>query len=97
LAVKKIARSAISAHSAAELYALVEDVESYPRFLPWCLSTTVHERTAGTTRATLTVGIRGVKRQAAAKALNGPLFDRIANTMVDAFARRADEIHGPRG
>jgi ribosome-associated toxin RatA of RatAB toxin-antitoxin module len=23
-----------------------------------------------------------------------PLFDRIADTMVDAFARRADEVHG---
>jgi ribosome-associated toxin RatA of RatAB toxin-antitoxin module len=146
--VKKIARSAISAHSAAELYALVEDVESYPRFLPWCLSTTVHERTAGTTRATLTVGIRGVRQSFTTRNENRPgeaielrlvegpfkafaaawrftplgegackiefsleyefssrtlgrllepLFDRIANTMVDAFARRADEIHGPRG
>jgi len=26
-----------------------------------------------------------------------PLFDRIANTMVDAFARRAEELHGNRG
>ena len=23
-----------------------------------------------------------------------PLFDQIADTMVDAFTRRADEIHG---
>jgi ribosome-associated toxin RatA of RatAB toxin-antitoxin module len=26
-----------------------------------------------------------------------PLFDRIADTMVDAFAKRADEVDGARG
>jgi ribosome-associated toxin RatA of RatAB toxin-antitoxin module len=146
--MKRITRSAISPHAAGELYALVEDVESYPRFLPWCLSTTVHERTAGTTRASLTVGLRGVRQsfttqnenrppeaidmrlvegpfkafaaawrftplgaqacridfsleyefssRALGKLLE-PLFDRIADSMVDAFVRRADEIHGNRG
>jgi len=32
--MKRIARSAIVEHSAEEMYALVDDVESYPRFLP---------------------------------------------------------------
>ena len=32
--MKRITRTAISTHSAGALYALVEDVESYPRFLP---------------------------------------------------------------
>ncbi|MBI4123468.1 MAG: ubiquinone-binding protein, partial [Betaproteobacteria bacterium] len=35
--MKTITRSAIVPHSAQAMYALVEDVESYPRFLPWCL------------------------------------------------------------
>ena len=146
--MKRITRTAISPHSAARLYALVEDVESYPRFLPWCLSSTVHERTAGGTRATLTVGLNGLRQsfttqnenrpgeaidlrlvegpfkafaaawrftplgpggcridfsldyEFASRALGRllePLFDRIANTMVDAFARRAEELHGHRG
>jgi ribosome-associated toxin RatA of RatAB toxin-antitoxin module len=145
--MKRITRTAISPHSAAQLYALVEDIESYPRFLPWCLSTTVHERKAGGTRATLTVGLSGLRQsfttqnenrpgeaidlrlvegpfkafaaawrftplgpagcriefsldyEFASRALGRllePLFDRIANTMVDAFARRADEVHGTR-
>ena len=34
--MKEIARSAIVEHSAAQMYALVDDIESYPRFLPWC-------------------------------------------------------------
>jgi ribosome-associated toxin RatA of RatAB toxin-antitoxin module len=25
-----------------------------------------------------------------------PVFDRIANTLVDCFVRRAEEVHGPR-
>lgn len=25
-----------------------------------------------------------------------PVFDRIANTLVDAFVRRAEQVHGPR-
>jgi ribosome-associated toxin RatA of RatAB toxin-antitoxin module len=25
-----------------------------------------------------------------------PVFDRIANTFVDAFVRRAEQVHGPR-
>ncbi len=32
--MKRIARSAIVAHAAAELYALVEAIEKYPQFLP---------------------------------------------------------------
>src|SRR5436190_14172006 len=60
--MKRITRTAISPHSAGELYALVEDVESYPRFLPWCRASTVHERTAGTTRATLSVGMGGLRQ-----------------------------------
>src|SRR5262245_65550278 len=60
--MKRITRTAISPHSAAALYALVEDVESYPSFLPWCLAATVHERKPDRTRATLTVGLRGVRQ-----------------------------------
>ena len=146
--MKRISRSAIVEHSAAEIYALVEDIESYPRFLPWCLETEVLERTPGATRARLVAGMRGLRQsfttqnanrsgesidmrllegpfkhfgaawrfsalapqacridfaleyefssRALAKLLE-PLFDRIADTMVDAFAKRADEIHGVDG
>jgi ribosome-associated toxin RatA of RatAB toxin-antitoxin module len=143
--MKRILRSAIVEHAAAELYALVEDIQSYPQFLPWCVAARVHDRTSTTTRATLTVGLKGLRqsfttqnenrageaidmrlvegpfrsfsaswrfRALAAGAckidftleyefssrvlarLLEPLFDRIADTMVDAFARRADQVHG---
>lgn len=138
--MKRITRSAIVERSAAELYALVQDIEAYPEFLPWCVAARVRERTPHRTVATLTVGLRGLKqsfttenldhepesidmrllegpfrrfsghwrfkalgRNAAriefslsyefankllARALE-PVFDQIANTMVDAFTRRA--------
>jgi ribosome-associated toxin RatA of RatAB toxin-antitoxin module len=28
--------------------------------------------------------------------LIGPVFDRIANTFVDSFVKRAEQVHGPR-
>ncbi len=142
--MKTITRSAIVPHSAQAMYALVEDIESYPRFLPWCAGAQVHERHPGETRATLTARLSGLSQsfttrnenrpgeaidmrlergpfrvfsgawrfrplsaesceieftleyEMASRALARllePLFDRIANTMVDAFTRRAEEVH----
>lgn len=39
-----ISRSALVTHSAADMYALVRDIESYPRFLPWCADASVAEQ-----------------------------------------------------
>ena len=60
--MKRITRTAISPHSAGELYSLVEDIESYPRFLPWCSGVEVALREAGRTVATLHVDYRGVRQ-----------------------------------
>lgn len=141
--MKEITRSAIVEHSAAQMYALVDDIESYPLFLPWCQSVRV-ENVAGKKRATLVVGLHGIRQsfttlndnqpgssmdmrlvdgpfkefaaawrftplaenaceiaftmryRFASRALGKllePLFDEIADTMVDVFTRRADELH----
>jgi ribosome-associated toxin RatA of RatAB toxin-antitoxin module len=141
--MKEITRSAIVEQSAAQMYALVDDIESYPRFLPWCQNVRV-EDVGGKKRATLTVGLRGIRQsfttlnenqpgasmdmrlvegpfreftaawrftpladnaceitftmryQFASRALGKllePLFGEIADTMVGAFTRRADELH----
>jgi ribosome-associated toxin RatA of RatAB toxin-antitoxin module len=143
--MKRIERSAIVGHSAARIFALVDGIEAYPRFLPWCVAAVVEERGPAGTRATLTVGVRGLRQsfttlnrsrpgeaidlslvrgpfrhfaaawrftplsaqaskiefsleydfssRALAKLLE-PLFDRIANTMVDAFTQRAAQVYG---
>ena len=41
-----ISRSALVSHSAADMFALVSDIESYPQFLPWCSGATVAEQSA---------------------------------------------------
>lgn len=43
--LSKIERSALVHYSASEMYDLVNDVGSYPLFLPWCKSTTVNSET----------------------------------------------------
>jgi len=140
--MKNIARSAIVEHSAAEMYALVENIEAYPEFLPWCTAAQVHERLPGRTRAMLTVGVGGLSHafttlndtrpgeaidmhlvsgpfrrfegrwrfvalapdacriefslqyefssRVLGKVLS-PLFDGMADSMVEAFVRRATE------
>ncbi len=36
-------RTALVPYSAAQMYKLVKDVESYPDFLPWCSGSKIHE------------------------------------------------------
>lgn len=142
--MKRIARSAIVEHSAVEMYALVDGIEAYPEFLPWCVAAEVHERKPGATRATLTVGLHGLRHSFTTQNENrpgegivmrlvqgpfrrfhgewrfvplgehasrieftlayefssrtlgrllAPLFDGIADSMVEAFVRRAAELH----
>ncbi|HWM45009.1 MAG TPA: type II toxin-antitoxin system RatA family toxin [Burkholderiales bacterium] len=142
--MKQIARSAIVEHSTAEMYALVEDIEAYPRFLPWCAAAVVHERRPDATKATLTVGLGGLRHsfttlnenrpgeaidmrlvegpfrrfhgewrfvalgahasrieftlqyEFSSRTLGrllAPLFDGIADSMVEAFVRRAAEVY----
>ena len=56
-----VSRSVIVPHPAARMFALVDDVESYPRFLPWCSGTKVLERTGEVTRARLEIDYHGLK------------------------------------
>ncbi len=142
-----VERSALVAHSAASMYALVEDIESYPRFLPWCSGAAVEHRDETRTVGTLRVDFKGVHQSFTTENLKtpgesiemrllrgpfrslegrwrfvpltpeasrvelhlvyqfanpllgrlvGPVFNHIANTLVDAFVRRADALHGAR-
>ena len=54
--MRRITRSAIVECSARQMYDLVEDIEAYPEFLPWCSGAHVRERTADRTVATIDVG-----------------------------------------
>jgi len=56
-------RSALVAHSAQKMYALVADVESYPQFLPWCDGAVVSVNEPGRTVATLHINFCGLKKE----------------------------------
>lgn len=45
-----------------QMFALVDAVEDYPGFLPWCGGTTLIHRDASTTRATISINYRGIRR-----------------------------------
>jgi ribosome-associated toxin RatA of RatAB toxin-antitoxin module len=57
-----VSRQALVAYGAAEMYELVEDVESYPVFLPWCRAVEIALREPERTIATLHVDFRGVRQ-----------------------------------
>ena len=141
----EVIRSVLVEHSRGEMYALVDAVEEYPKFLPWCGGAQVLLRDAAVTRATVLIDYHGIRQsfttenakrepeemqirlvegpfrvldgtwrftalgERACKVelrlryefssrilekLVGPVFNHIANTLVDAFAKRAGQVHG---
>ena len=141
--MKHVVRSILVPHSAAKMYALVNDVPSYPKFLPWCGGGRVTELTETQMQAAVDIAYMGVRQTFTTKnallkderidmtlvsgpfskltgqwrftqlgdagckvefdlnyafegiigAVVAPVFDRIAASFVDAFVRRADELH----
>lgn len=57
-----VARSAWVMHSAADMYSLVNDIESYSEFLPWCGASKVLEQSELQMVAQLQVAFRGVRK-----------------------------------
>lgn len=54
-------------HPAARMFDLVDRVEDYPLFLPWCSETRLIERTATVTAAELHVNYRGIRTRFSTK------------------------------
>ncbi len=57
-----IDKSVLVPYSAAQMYALVAAVESYPDFLPWCSGSSVHQRDELGLEATINIRYRGVEQ-----------------------------------
>lgn len=58
-----IMRSALVPHSAERMFSLVNDVERYVEFLPWCSAARVHEESAGVLVAELEISRGGVSQR----------------------------------
>ena len=144
-----VRKSVLIERSSQQMFDLVDRVEDYPQFLPWCSLSRCEFRDDTKTVATLHINYRNVKshfttvnnkespfsmkitlvdgpfrrldgvwhfKPLAAHACKiefqlsyefsskmfekviGPVFSQIANTFVDAFVRRANDVHGvPNG
>ena len=51
--MRTVRRSALVPYSAQQMFALVDDVEAYPEFLPWCNDAEVHDRRDDVVEATV--------------------------------------------
>jgi ribosome-associated toxin RatA of RatAB toxin-antitoxin module len=57
-----VEKSALVPYSAAQMFALVDEVERYPEFLPWCGGARVSALEDGTTIATIEINYRGIRQ-----------------------------------
>lgn len=140
-----VARSILVEFAPRQMYGLIDAVEDYPTFLPWCGAATVLHRDEWVTRATITIDYHGIRQSFTTEnskraptemtirlvegpfrhldgnwrltelagrgckveltlryefassilaRLVGPVFNHIANTLVDAFAKRAEQVYG---
>lgn len=146
--MKTVQKSVLIWYSAAEMFALVTDIASYPEFLPWCNKAEVLEQDANSMKAKIGLSIAGLKQSfttlnthekdrrvrlklvdgpfskldgqwdfipvgtgddrackielnlnydfdnMALAALVGPVFGKIAGSLVDAFVKRAGQVYG---
>ena len=141
----EVSRSVLVGFTPEQMFGLVDAVEEYPRFLPWCGGATVLHRDERLTRAALLINYHGIRQgfttenakrepvemlirlvegpfrsldgswrftglagrgckvelnlryefsSRILEKLVGPVFNHIADTLVDAFARRAEQIYG---
>jgi ribosome-associated toxin RatA of RatAB toxin-antitoxin module len=88
-----VTRKIIVDHPAAAMFALVDGVEAYPEFLPWCSSVQVFGRSASETHARIDIDFHGVKGHVATRNRNEPP-EWIRLTLADGpFERLAGHWH----
>ncbi len=146
MAIHRVHRSVLVPYSAAQMYALVRDVERYPQFLPWCSASRVRPlETPDVVEARIDISYLGVRSHFTTRnthrhpdlielalvdgpfhSLRGiwsftplrvdackvtveleyrfaagllgravaPVFEHVANSLVEAFAARARDLYG---
>jgi ribosome-associated toxin RatA of RatAB toxin-antitoxin module len=56
-----VEKSVLAPYSAAQMFALVDDVEAYPQFLPWCGGASVVPAEGGAVHATVHINYHHIK------------------------------------
>jgi coenzyme Q-binding protein COQ10 len=70
-------------YSAAEMFALVADVERYPEFIPWCVALRIIDRGEGTLLADMVVAYKVFRERFRSRVTLDPSGGRITATYVD--------------
>lgn len=143
--MRTVRRSALVGHSAERMYELVNDVGSYPQFLPWCRDSKVIESSERHMIAEIEMSLAGFTRRFSThntltpcerihmRLVDGPFrhlegswvfhalspeackvhvdmefkvagavfefalapaFEKVCNSLVDSFIRRAEAVYG---
>ena len=58
----QVEKSVLVGYSAQQMFTLIDQVETYPEFLPWCGGTEVKWRDEATTLATIKIDYLGIKQ-----------------------------------
>nr|WP_314860799.1 type II toxin-antitoxin system RatA family toxin [uncultured Undibacterium sp.] len=67
-----VQKNVLVSYSAEQMFALVEKVEDYPLFLPWCGGVNVLERSDQQLKATLSINYHGIKQSFTTQNVNSP-------------------------
>ena len=78
----KIQKSALVIYSNAQMFALVDDIDSYQTFLPWCRTSTVIQRQPDIVEARLEIAYGAVNKSFVTRNQNR-LHQSIQMSMVD--------------
>lgn len=70
----KINKTSLVNHSSKAMYALVENIEGYPNFLPWCVGSSSMLKNDGSIVATVNVLFKGIPFTFSTINLNEPTF-----------------------
>ncbi|HHJ16858.1 MAG TPA: type II toxin-antitoxin system RatA family toxin [Gammaproteobacteria bacterium] len=65
-----ISKSALVPYTPMQMFALVDDIDAYPKFLPWCRDAKVLSRTDDEVRATIVLSKGGVEKSFTTRNLN---------------------------
>ncbi|MEO8006206.1 MAG: type II toxin-antitoxin system RatA family toxin [Betaproteobacteria bacterium] len=84
-----VEKSVLIEYSAAQMYALVDDVPAYPEFLPWCGGAEVLSSEGNTKRAAITIDFRGIKQRFSTENRTDPP-NLIEMNLVDGPFRQLD-------
>lgn len=89
--MRRVSRQALVTYTANEMFSLVEDIESYPEFLPWCGGAEVHFRENDVVEATLELRRGGLSKHFRTRnTARG--FESIEMQLVDGPFRHLDGV-----